>query len=137
MAANTRNVKKSSNKVVKKSNKKSNTGYIAFLLLAVIVFIIILISTVFGDVVQIYNNNKEAKELEKRKTELLEEEDSLNSEVIKLQDPNYVARYAREKYLYTKDGEKILTIIDAKDVNNKSDKDTDKKDVSDDKKEQE
>ncbi len=137
MAANTRNVKKSSNKVVKKSNKKSNTGYIAFLLLAVIVFIIILISTIFGDVVQIYNNNREAKELEKRKTELLEEEDSLNSEVIKLQDPNYVARYAREKYLYTKDGEKILTIIDAKDINNKSDKSTDKKDISDEKKQQE
>ena len=30
----------------------------------------------------------------------------------KLQDPEYQARYAREKYLYTKEGEKILTIIE-------------------------
>ena len=28
----------------------------------------------------------------------------------KLQDPDYIARYAREKYLYSKDGEFILKI---------------------------
>ena len=52
---------------------------------------------------------------------LLEEEDSLNNEVIKLQDPEYVDRYAREKYLYTLDGEKILMIIDDEEDKNNSD----------------
>lgn len=33
------------------------------------------------------------------------EEDYLKVEVEKLQDPDYVARYAREQYLYSKDGE--------------------------------
>lgn len=82
------------------------------MLLAVVLFIVILISTVFNDVVQIYQNKSQTKELNARYTELLEEEASLNSEVVKLQDPDYIARYAREKFLYTKDGEKILTIID-------------------------
>ena len=45
-------------------------------------------------------------------TGLLEEEASLNSEVNKLQDADYIERYAREKYMYTLDGEKILIIID-------------------------
>ena len=36
---------------------------------------------------------------------MLEEENAyLKVEVEKLQDPDYVARYAREKYLYSKDG---------------------------------
>lgn len=120
MATNTKSKGKLNNKVVKKSNMKPKKGYIAFLMMAVVMFVIILISTVFSDIVQIYNNEKESKILEKRRTDLLEEEASLNSEVIKLQDPDYIARYAREKYLYTKDGEKILTIIDGSEVNNKS-----------------
>ena len=36
---------------------------------------------------------------------LKEEEDYLKVEVEKLKDPDYVARYAREQYLYSKDGE--------------------------------
>ena len=56
--------------------------------------------------------------------ELLEEQDSLKSEVVKLQDPEYVARYAREKYLYTKDGETILKIVDGRVVVNDKKEDT-------------
>ena len=74
-----------------------------------------IMGTVFNDAVQIYENKKQTAELEARYNELLEEEASLNSEVVKLQDPDYQARYAREKYLYTKDGEKILTILDTSD----------------------
>lgn len=102
-------------KVVKKTVKKDNdTGYVAFLLCAIVLFIIILISTIFSDMMQIYSNKKQTKELQQRYDMLLEEEASLHSEVIKLQDPDYVARYAREKFLYTKDGEKILRIVDGK-----------------------
>lgn len=36
---------------------------------------------------------------------LKEEEEYLKVEVEKLKNPDYVARYAREKYLYSKDGE--------------------------------
>ena len=37
-------------------------------------------------------------------------EAALKVDVEKLQDSDYIARYAREKYLYSKDGEFILNI---------------------------
>lgn len=108
-----------SNRVKKnKKIKKKKDNHIAFLLLAVFMFVVILISTVFNDVQQIIMNRNKTEDLNLKYIELLEEEASLNGEVIKLQDPEYIARYAREKYMYTKDGEKILTIID-KNNNNK------------------
>ena len=102
------------NEKIRKKNKNRNSEwkYITFLLFSVVIFLVILISTVFSDVVQITSNRRQTRELQEKYQELLEEEASLNSEVIKLQDPEYQARYAREKYLYTKDGEKILTIIE-------------------------
>ena len=39
-----------------------------------------------------------------------EKEDELKVDASKLQDPDYIARYAREKYSYSKDGEIILRI---------------------------
>ena len=104
-----------------KKSVKNSKNRIGFLLFSVVIFIVILISTVFNDVVQIYNNKKNTKELKEKYEILLEEEDSLNNEVIKLQDPEYVDRYAREKYLYTLDGEKILMIIDDEEDKNNSD----------------
>lgn len=109
------------NKKINTKNKKQDKSRIGFLLLSVVLFIVILISTVFNDVVQIHNNKKQTSELQIKKELLLEEEASLKSEVIKLQDPYYIERYAREKYLYTKDGDKILTIIEAPIENSKKD----------------
>ncbi len=104
------NKKYKSDKVrIYKQQKRKLVG----LFFVVILFVVILISTVFTDVVAVYNNKKETAELTEKYNLLLEEEASLNSEVVKLQDPDYIARYAREKYLYTKDGEKILTIIES------------------------
>ena len=61
---------------------------------------------------QILINKKETKQLEEKYEELLTDKEVLESDVIKLQDPDYVAKYAREKYLYSKDGELIIKIID-------------------------
>lgn len=97
----------------KKKTAKKETSRIGFLLFSVVLFLVILISTIFSDVQQIIYNKNKTEELRIKYTELLEEEASLNSEVTKLQDPEYKARYAREKYMYTKDGEKILTIIES------------------------
>lgn len=109
--SNNNNVK---NKNVIIKNKKSEKKRITALLLFFVVFVVILIGTVFGNCVQIYENKKATAEYKEYYEGLLEEEASLNSEVVKLQDPDYVARYARERYGYTKSGEKILTIIDGK-----------------------
>ena len=68
--------------------------------------------TVFTYWRQILNNNREKNQLENNYEELLEKENLLQNDVIRLQDPEYVAKYAREKYLYTKDGELIIKIIE-------------------------
>ena len=61
---------------------------------------------------QILNNKKETSVLENKYKELLDNKEILENDVIKLQDPEYKARYARENQMYTKDGETILIIID-------------------------
>ena len=61
---------------------------------------------------QIYENNRIKTEMEKQYENLLEAEKDLNSEVIKLKDPEYVAKFAREKYLYSKNGELIIRIAE-------------------------
>lgn len=57
---------------------------------------------------QIDTNKQMVLELETKYNSLLEKEDDLENEVVKLQDKEYVAKYAREKYLYTKEGELII-----------------------------
>lgn len=66
--------------------------------------------TVFNIVNQIMDKYKEADELEQRMAKLTEEEEDLNNEILKLQDKDYLARYAREKYFYSKNGELIIRI---------------------------
>ena len=107
-----KNTKISSKQVNKKVSKNKSTSRIGFLLFTFVFMLVILVATVFSDVQQVIANKKETESLSNRYIELLEEEASLNSQVIKLQDPEYKARYARENQMYTKDGETILIIID-------------------------
>ena len=53
---------------------------------------------------------KEKKELKEELKELKEKEKELKLDASKLQDSDYIARYAREKYYYSKDGEYIIKI---------------------------
>lgn len=59
---------------------------------------------------QIFDKRKEAEELSKEIASLNHEESYLEMEVEKLKDPDYIARYAREKYLYSKEGEFTIRI---------------------------
>ena len=49
-------------------------------------------------------------DLVKEKEELKEKEDAIQADINRLSDPSYIARYAREKYFYSKEGEIILRI---------------------------
>ena len=53
---------------------------------------------------------KEENKLTLKLEDLKEEAESLNIEITKLSSPDYIARYAREKYLYTKDGERVVIV---------------------------
>ncbi len=72
----------------------------------------ILVKSIFETSVQIYDKRKEKKEFTLMLEKLKDKEEELNKTVTKLQNPDYVARYAREKYLYSKDGEIIIRIPD-------------------------
>ena len=67
-----------------------------------------LVHSVASDWGEILENNKEIKRLNSEYNNLLEEEEKLSSDVTKLQDEDYVARYAKEKFLYSQDGDVIL-----------------------------
>ncbi len=83
------------------------------LTLLVLVFLPLLIyfvSNMFSYWIQIFKNIEDKKRLDVEYNEVLSKEEKLKMEITKLQDPEYVARYAREKYLFSKDGEIIIKL---------------------------
>lgn len=60
--------------------------------------------------VQIAEKYQEKNRLEEEIVVLKEKEEELKVDVERLEDPDYVARYAREKYMYSKEGEIILRL---------------------------
>ncbi len=62
---------------------------------------------------KILANKKEKETLEQKYNDLLKQEKILTDEMNKLQDPEYVAKYAREKFSYSKEGEIKIIIPDS------------------------
>ena len=60
--------------------------------------------------IEIFAKYKEKEKLEDQILALKQEEEELSVDVERLQDPEYVARYLREKYFYSKNGEYIIRI---------------------------
>ena len=58
----------------------------------------------------IYELSVEKQKLEKRLISLQEESENLKTDIEKLNDEEYLANYAREHYMYSKDGEYIIHI---------------------------
>ena len=92
-----------------KKKKKKKLGPILLSLFSLVV-ISITTYTLGRYWVDIYSKYQEKEKLEKELTSLKEKEDELEADVERLQDKDYIARYAREKYYYSKDGEYILRI---------------------------
>ena len=89
---------------------KKDKRRLLILMAAFVPLLILFVTNIMSYASIIYSNFREKKELEAKYQEILEEEELLKSEISKLQDEEYVARYAREKYLYSKDGEIIIKI---------------------------
>lgn len=66
----------------------------------------------FSNVISIYKMKLEENELKEKIVSLEEEKEDLENDILKLNDPDYIAKYVREKYFYSKDGELILRIED-------------------------
>ena len=97
-----------------------NTRRILFLCTGSIILIVTLCLAVGSCWADIISKYQEKKELEKELVNLKEKEEQLKVDVKKMQDPDYVARYAREKYLYSKDGEFVIQLPDDDKKNTKS-----------------
>lgn len=91
--------------------KKSKFKYRLFLFIPTCLCVLVAIFVSIGSYwVQISEKYQEKSDLENLVLKLKEKEEELKVDVEKLQDPEYVARYAREKYMYSKDGEIILRL---------------------------
>ena len=98
----------------KKINKRARTRmFFAFIIFGSI--ITSLSYSFFSNVSKIIEIKNEKQALNEKLVSLQDEEDKLNSDIKKLKDPEYVARYAREKYMYSKEGELIIRLPDDED----------------------
>ena len=97
--------------MAKKRRKVKTNFKRAFLLtvfcLVINFFVIPYIGRTFKNVLEL---KREQQELSGTLVELKEKEETLKAEVNKLQDPDYIAKYAREKFMYSGDGEYIIRI---------------------------
>lgn len=98
-------------KTIKKSNKKAKIRIFLFFIIFGSVTLY-LSYNFFSNVSMILKINEEKLALQEKLVSLQDEEEVLNSDIKKLEDPEYVARYAREKYMYSKDGELIIRLPD-------------------------
>lgn len=83
------------------------------LVITVPVTLLIMIFSLYTAIIEfskVKSYKDENKKLIEQLEELKKEAENLNIEITKLSSPDYIARYAREKYLYSKDGEKVVIV---------------------------
>ena len=69
-----------------------------------------LLYAVVSGVLSVLDSKQELAKLEEQAEALKEERDYLQEEIEKLNDDDYVTRYAREHYVFTREGEKVAII---------------------------
>ncbi len=93
-----------------------------------IIVIILFVYNLFSYITLINRLENEQKELENKLVELQRDIANKKEEIEKLKNPEYLAKYARENFLYSKEGEYIIRIdendklvveMDTKEVENK------------------
>ena len=86
--------------------KRRLTVFGTISLIVIVLFVYNLISYI-STVKRLENQEKELKN---RLVELQNDNTNLKEEIEKLKNPEYLAKYARENFLYSKDGEYIIRI---------------------------
>ena len=69
-----------------------------------------LLLTLFNSMVTVYQHQDEIAILKKEKAAVTKEKKALENEIDWLNDEDYVTRYARENYVFTRDGEQVSII---------------------------
>ncbi len=99
---------------MEKRVKNKTKRRLKFLVCTILLLVSALVVSVYKDLMQVLRNKNEISLLTEQYNSLLHDEESLQSEITKLQDSDYVARYAREKWLYTLPDEIIIKLPDNK-----------------------
>ena len=92
----------------KKISKRKIRFFFAFVVFAAITSV--LGYNLFSNIASIRRMEVEKKELNEKIASLQEEKKELETDIKKLEDSDYIAKYVREKYFYSKDGELILKL---------------------------
>lgn len=93
----------------KKISKASKRRLLLFGTISLVV-IVYFFSILFSYAYNIYSLKQEEKKLQLELADLEHDEKLLKINIEKLKDPDYIAKYAREYFQYSKDGEIILKI---------------------------
>lgn len=95
-----------------KKKKKISKRKVRFLF-AFIVFVgitSVLGYNLFSNILNIRDMEIQKRELNDKIASLQEEKKTLESDIKKLENSDYIAKYVREKYFYSKEGELILRL---------------------------
>ncbi len=93
----------------KKVTKASKRRLLCFGVISIFVMVYFFISLSYY-AYNIYSLQNEQENLEQQLITLQKNEQDLKIEIEKLKDPDYLARYARENYSYSKDGELVIKL---------------------------
>ena len=93
----------------KKVSKASKRRLMIFGILSIMAIVYFFV-TLFGYTYSYISLKKEENNLKNQLVSLQDKKANLKIEIQKLNDPEYVARYAKENYLYSADGEYVLKI---------------------------
>lgn len=101
---------------MKKMKKKAANNRLMLFGTISIIVIVFFIYTLLSYVIQVKDLQKEHIRIENELSLLKDEEQNLKNEIEKLKDEDYLARFARENYMYSKDGEYIIRIPDKENI---------------------
>lgn len=99
----------------KKISKASKRRLVVFGTISVFIIFYFLFSAGYYTY-RIYTLKTQEKNLNNRLTELEKQEKILSTDMEKLKDPEYLAKYAREAYSYSKDDEIIIQSVKKKEI---------------------
>ncbi|MFV0275383.1 MAG: FtsB family cell division protein [Bacilli bacterium] len=67
---------------------------------------------IINDVIKIHNLNDKTNLIEENLSLAKEENENLKTTIVKLQDNDYLSKFAREKLLYSKENELIINSVE-------------------------
>ena len=88
----------------KQPKYKKFFGFIYIGLAAVLVY------TLGVNALRVYKQKQEYNSLVAQRDSLLKEKEEISNEVKLLSDDDYVTRYARDHYIFSKDGEEVIKL---------------------------